>query len=83
VGYKAQIGTRLHRDNYPSNAAVTRKQPNAVEELHSDLGPRVRSAKHPKYEQQVLSTMVRKEISPEVEDWLSRVVLPSLKKVIF
>lgn len=83
VGDKAQIGSELRRNNRPRNAAATGRQSKAVEEPYPDISQRMRSAAHAERDQQVATAKVRNEISPEVQDWLNRVVLPILKKVIF
>ena len=80
---KTQFGSKLRRDIQSRNTAATHVQSNAKGESHSDLGPRVKPEKSARRNGQVATTSVREEIPPEVKDWLDRVVLPILKKVIF
>lgn len=83
VSNKAQIGSDLRRDKRPRNSTATGRQLDAIVGSHSEKSSRVTSVKHGRHDEQVAAITVRNEISPEVEDWLNRVVLPILKKVIF
>jgi hypothetical protein len=83
VSHKGQIGSELRRNNLPRNTAAPGRESKAAEGPYPDISQRVRSAAHAEPDQQVVAAKVRNEISPEVQDWLNRVVLPILKKVIF
>ena len=77
VRNKAQIDLEPHREDRPRNAAATRRQPKVADESNPHMN---RSENR---DQQIVEVSERNEISPEVQDWLNRVVLPILKKVIF
>jgi hypothetical protein len=83
VDNKAQIGVVLRGNDRPRSTTVPDRQSKAAKGSNPDISKRVRSDAHAKPDQPVAKAKGKNETSPEVQDWLNRVVLPILKKVIF
>lgn len=77
VSNKAHIGSDLHRNDRRHNTVTTYMQPKSDEISYHDIGQPAKQDQH------IVKASTRNGISPEVQDWLNRVVLPILKKVIF
>lgn len=77
VGDKANIGSDHDRGKRPRRTAAALGRSKEAEKLYPDIS---QPAEH---NEQFAKASERNEISLEVQDWLDRVVLPILKKVIF
>jgi hypothetical protein len=83
VDNKAQIGVELRGNNRPRSTAVPDPRSQATRGSNPNISKRVRTDAHAKPDQQVAKAKGKDDTSPELQDWLNRVVLPILKKVIF